>query len=237
MDQAYGDRIIYVLPENKKALYQKLFLHMERRGNEFGISSMYITSYELNHLYMDLTANQSKRNTMPNVDKFLSSLYHPTIAVQRKGSVMRGLLYKKLLYQAPNVVPLIIMFLALLLILIVHEMSQYDASYARIEMGFSPQHGMEILRSRNDCKYLEISDLDNSNILTFTWTTQKWLISDLKCGNSTYREALLSAMSTYNSFGAIEKDGQESHINLWINERIFHSAALTLNLAHNIILK
>ncbi|XP_061396882.1 ABC-type organic anion transporter ABCA8-like [Musca vetustissima] len=224
----FKDRIVYILPRQKIRLYQKLLMELERESSNFGISSMYVTGYDLNDIYMELTGLiQSKVNK--NSYKTLSLPSKFPIQPHSKISLMKTLFYKKLLYQASNIVPVFVIFLTLLLIAGIPKMFANFKSLHRIEMGLSTN--LDSQKNWKNCKYFEIVEIENRNTLKSNWKPQKWFVKNLKCGESEYRKDI----SANGQFGAVEKD-DANHLTLWLNEEVFHGPALVLNLAHNVIL-
>lgn len=59
----------------------------------------------------------------------------------------------------------------------------------------------------------------------------------LICGSTNYTTHLLGEMGTSVRLGAVEYNRTGNTINIWINTQIFHSAAVAINMAHNLYLK
>ncbi|XP_075156656.1 phospholipid-transporting ATPase ABCA3-like [Haematobia irritans] len=228
----FNNRVVYILPQSKRIIFQKLFTDLEREINRLGIIKMYVTENDLNEVYMELTTRPEIRKHLQHINKTLNLLNEPKPEGQI--SLTSALLYKKLLYQAPNVVPVVIIMFALVLICLIYSMSQHLRSIEAIDFGLSPNKNLFI--GRNDCKYFEITSIEEMQRTKFKWIPQKWIIDHIQCGSSpSYDNVINTDVNVYNKIAAIEKL-DTSHMTLWINERIFHSPVLALNLAHKVIL-
>uniref|UniRef100_A0A1I8NCP5 ABC transporter domain-containing protein n=1 Tax=Musca domestica TaxID=7370 RepID=A0A1I8NCP5_MUSDO len=232
----FRDRVTYILPRHKRPLFQRILIDLEKESTNFGISSLYVTEYNLNDIYMDLNdPGQNKSNKQSGSlaqSKTLPFLEEPkhSLSAHHEILTMTALFYKKLLYQASNMVPVLAIFLSLLVIAVIPEMFKNTKSLNRIEISLDSG---EFLKNSKNCTYFEISDLSQTQ---FYWKPQKLLINSLKCGGTkNYHQQIKPGMN-YDKVGAVEKI-DENHLKLWINERIFHSPAVVLNLAENVILR
>lgn len=148
--------------------------------------------------------------------------------------------YKKMIYSAPNVWPIILIIASFILIAIIARLSVLlDMPKVRentIPIGFQNIADLSALPDINDCGYIDIRKAakvkSHSRKSHFSWAFHK---DSFVCAKGSYRDQLKNKRKL-QSMGAVETDGDHA-INGYITNNIFHSAPMTLNLLHNIIIK
>ncbi|XP_073830436.1 ATP-binding cassette sub-family A member 17-like [Musca autumnalis] len=240
----FHDRIIYTLPLHKRSQFQRILMDLEKESSSLGISSMYMTGNDMNDAFMELTGapRQSHPNkTVMSLDQSKPYPVKEPAAIadpqDRKIAMWRALLYKKLLYQSADMIPVFVIFLALLLIAAIPKMFNNFNSLERLEIGLMPNTNLDVLlRNWENCNYLEIAEIKDMGCIKFHWKPKKWLINNLKCGNEEYRKTLFTNFENRNKIGAVEKVNASS-LKLWTNKQFFHAPLLVLNLAQNVMLR
>lgn len=156
---------------------------------------------------------------------------------------VQAMLYKKMIYQAPNIIPFIMIFVVFLLILLINELTKRINCPSSINEGI--QLGIpinsttrDVLKNFQECSYVEITETKSAKYRTkLNNKPIYFLFKRFDCGHHSYKEDISQETGIYDKLGAVEILEGGKQMILWINERIFHTAALSLNLAHNIILK
>ncbi|XP_073834892.1 phospholipid-transporting ATPase ABCA3 isoform X2 [Musca autumnalis] len=245
-----GDQLIYKLPTDKRNLYQRVLISLEKQSQELGISSIRMNGSELKEIYMKLglsdTTQQletSELNRFVEVFKFnkkFSILQQQTKTTKQQ---MNAMLYKKMIHQAPNIIPIIMIFVVFLLILLINKMTNL------IHIPSTQNEGIHLGLPRNattrgfidnfqNCSFIEVTDVRSAEYqLKLNNKPKYFLFKQFECGQGAYREDVLHDIGVYDKFAAVEyQEDKSGDMILWINEKIFHSAALSLNLAHNLIL-
>lgn len=153
------------------------------------------------------------------------------------------MLYKKMIHQAPNIIPIIMIFAVFLLIVLINEMTKRIHVPSTVNDGIHlglPQNASSrgLLDQFGNCSFVEIVETLPAQQQTKLNNKPKYfLFKQFECGQKSYQQNILHDPGIYDKLGAVEFKKQGRLMILWINERIFHTAVLSLNLAHNLILR
>ncbi|KAH8273383.1 hypothetical protein KR018_002046 [Drosophila ironensis] len=230
-DNEIGDTLTYRLPVRYRPRLQKMLIHMEIDRKKLGIENIRVVGAELSDIYMKLaTSFRLQQQIIPDVTQTFK--YQMVSKTQLARQRMRAMFYKKMIHTAPNVWPVIMIFTSFILIVIIARLSvMLNLSKDRMNempLGFDEKStGFDAIPDLSDCGYIEIEKL-LKNELTFTEDS-------FACREGKYRSDL-KKKDVLKSIGAVEADGSQE-MNGFITQDIFHSAPVTLNLLHNIILK
>ncbi|XP_046802841.1 phospholipid-transporting ATPase ABCA3 isoform X2 [Lucilia cuprina] len=211
--QHFIDRVIYLMPADRKPIFQRLLIELEKDFNKLGITNIYISGSGLNDVYMSLTLKPAIKQPLPNVKNSLKFLHekktkHQTLLAQ-------AVFFKKLCLQAKNSLTIFIIFLACFLIMIFDQMS-----LACLKVHSIIFSGESVKRD-NINLYIEILNVDDISNGLFNYR-------DLKYSNKLDEQNL---EMNYNSLVAL--NDSKPQLSVWMNEEIFHSAPLALSLAFN----
>ncbi|XP_065364463.1 phospholipid-transporting ATPase ABCA3 [Calliphora vicina] len=210
------DRVIYLIPADKKPIFQRLLIELEKDFSKFGITNIYLTGSSLNDVYMAMTLKQEAKPLLPDVKQNLKFLHEKKSKL--KNCFKKAFLYKRLSQQAKNSLPVFIICLACFLILAFDQMSLSSLNVHSIT--FSG----EGVSKDSFSSYMEILNVNDITNGLFSY-------SKVEYGNDSYEHKF---SRNYNSLAAIEfKKPQRS---VWMNEDIFHSAPLALNLGFSYLL-
>ncbi|XP_061396881.1 phospholipid-transporting ATPase ABCA3-like [Musca vetustissima] len=244
-----GDQLLYKLPPDKRNLYQKLLISLEKQSQELGISTIRLGGSELKEIYMKLgMANSAESMDIAELQQFGEIFkFTKKSRVNQKLNTTKqqinAMLYKKMIHQAPNIIPIIMIFVVFLLILLINEMTKLlripSTQNEGIHLGL-PRNATErdFLSQFDNCSFVEVAEIQTADYqLKLNNKPKYFLFKRFECGQGPYQEDLLSDTGIYDKFGAVEYQGpSRQDMVLWINEKIFHTAAISLNLAHNLIL-
>ncbi|KAI8118826.1 ATP-binding cassette sub-family A member 3 [Lucilia cuprina] len=213
INQHFIDRVIYLMPADRKPIFQRLLIELEKDFNKLGITNIYISGSSLNDVYMSLTLKPAIKQPLPNVKNSLKFLHekktkHQTLLAQ-------AVFFKKLCLQAKNSLTIFTIFLACFLIMIFDQMS-----LACLKVHSIIFSGQGVKRD-NINFYIEILNVDDISNGLFNYR-------NLKYSNKLDEQNL---ERNYNSLVAL--NDSKPHLSVWMNEEIFHSAPLALSLAFN----
>ncbi|XP_037807094.1 ATP-binding cassette sub-family A member 7 [Lucilia sericata] len=211
--QHFIDRVIYLMPADRKPIFQRLLIELEKDFNKLGITNIYISGSSLNDVYMSLTLKPDIKQPLPNVKNSLKFLHEKKTKFHKL--LAQAVFFKKLCLQAKNSLPIFIIFMACFLIMIFDQMSLANLKVHSII--FSSQG----VKRDNVNFYVEILNLDDISNGVFSYR-------NLKYSNKLDEQRL---ESNSNSLAAL-KDSKP-RLSVWMNEEIFHSTPLALNLAFN----
>ncbi|XP_054087547.1 phospholipid-transporting ATPase ABCA3 isoform X2 [Zeugodacus cucurbitae] len=225
-----GELLYYKLPLDMRPKFQNMLIHLEKEQKNLGIIDMRALSSEITEIYMTMGTRKTKQ--------VIISDKKPTCEYISSGKLGRqqtyALLNKKLIHQAPNFVPLITMSVSFLFILLITIMARNSMNvpptrYNPIQLGATSDID---LTSFKDCKNIQISDpIKQKGVGESSF---KFDENSLRCLHVGYENYLKKSISVLDKYGAVEINGDT--YTCWINQHIFHTAPLVLNLMHNIYL-
>lgn len=64
-----GEKLVYKIPADKKAVYQKMLLELESEGAKYGLKNVALLSGELKDVYMNLSLQTELKQTLPDLSK------------------------------------------------------------------------------------------------------------------------------------------------------------------------
>uniref|UniRef100_A0A1I8MJ80 ABC transporter domain-containing protein n=1 Tax=Musca domestica TaxID=7370 RepID=A0A1I8MJ80_MUSDO len=236
-----GDQLTYKLPADKRNAYQKFLIRLEKQSRELGIMGIRMVGSELKEIYMKLGMNANSQSTdILEVNQFESPLVQQQITTKQE---IRALLYKKMIHQAPNLIPIIMIFVVFLLILLINAMTNTirvpSTQNEGINLGLrrnASKRG-QLDNFRRNCSFIEVAGVQTAEYqLKLNNKPKYFLFENFECGRVSYQEDVKNDVGIYDKFGAVEWQEHGKQMIVWINEKIFHTAALSLNLAHNVIL-
>ncbi|XP_075157087.1 phospholipid-transporting ATPase ABCA3 [Haematobia irritans] len=238
-----GDQLIYKLPSNRKDAFQRMLIHLEKLSISLGIQHIRMTGSQLSEVYMTLGLGVTSNTMVSEIrvnDKNFKIPKRGKLDINRQQ--INAMLFKKMIHQAPNVIPIVMIFGVFLLILFINEMTKRiripSAHNKGIHLGLSINATSRgLLDDFRNCSFVEIIETLSAQYQTKLNNKPKlFLFKHFECGKQTYKLDILDDMGIYDKLGAVEILEKGKHMALWINERIFHTAVLSLNLAHNLIL-
>lgn len=147
-----------------------------------------------------------------------------------------------MIHQAPNLIPIVMIFVVFLLILLINEMTKRipksDAQNTGVELGFRRNETTRsLLNNYKNCNYVQVNEIEPVEYVSKTVSKNRYFIfKKLFCGKESYENVTRRDPGIYDKLGAVEM-GTDNTMTIWVNERIFHTAAIALNLAHNLILE
>lgn len=153
------------------------------------------------------------------------------------------MLYKKMIHQTLNIVPVIMTFGLLFLILLTNHLFSLvkipKTMENGIHLGISKEEtSADKFEELKDCNYIQIDGVDEEKLSTRKAHLQYLFYGNLKCGNISYTDYIrANRMDAVTKLGAVEIKTPNKNFSIWINDYTFHTAPMVLNLAHNIILR
>ncbi|KAH8387874.1 hypothetical protein KR093_009983, partial [Drosophila rubida] len=235
-----GDTLTYKIEAVHRPLLQKMLIHLENKSKSLGIENIRVVGSEMSDIYMKLvTSFRMKQQTIPDV----TQTFKYTVVSHKKlrRQQMRAMFYKKMIHSAPNVWPIVMIFACLILIVIVTrfilvlEVPKQRTNV--IPLGFKGvTKYLEKIPNIKECGYIDITSLAKRPSYRKVIAPSKVFgPKSFDCAKGSYRD-YLKQKSELHSLGAIQLEGAQ-HIHGYISQDTFHSAPMTLNLLHNIILR
>ncbi|KAH8261712.1 hypothetical protein KR044_002736, partial [Drosophila immigrans] len=235
-----GDTLTYKIDAVHRPLLQKMLIHLENNQKSMGIENIRVVGSEMSDIYMKLvTSFRVQQQVIPDVTQTFK--YAVVSRKQLRRQQIRAMFYKKMIHSAPNVWPIFMIFACLILIVAVTRLAfLLDVPAMRtnvIRLGFkgATQHLKKIPNIR-ECGYIGIKSL--AKVPTYrklVGPSKVFEANSFECAKGNYRD-YLKQKSELHSLGAIEMDG-EQNVHGYISQDTFHSAPMTLNLLHNIMLR
>lgn len=236
--------LTYMVPKNKRRLFQGMLLDLESHYAKWGIRNLSLLSNDLKDIYMNLTLEgDSKKIISPigNVMRFI----HESSSWKSSGTSFLAVLYKKIVSLSQLNIPCITIGFVVLVVLILYELTKRLHPVSSIDKGMIFGLQMEgdsralIHREwRNECSFIEVNEVnvaDSANIkkdAPIYYTFKKF-----NCFHDiSYLEYLESDFVSKARLGAVELLDQ-NNFQVWINEYVYHSAPLMVNLAENLIIR
>lgn len=156
-----------------------------------------------------------------------------------------AVLYKKVINLGQLYIPCVTIIFVITVVLILYELTKRLHPVSSIDKGmiFGLQlegDSRKIVNDEwnNECSFIEITEVnvaDSANIKKNA--PIYYTFKSFNCFHDiSYFEYLESALHSHTKLGAIELL-DESNLQVWINEHVYHSAPLMINLAENIILR
>ncbi|XP_067641824.1 ATP-binding cassette sub-family A member 17 [Eurosta solidaginis] len=225
-----GELLYYKLPIEMRPKFQNMLIHLEKEQKLLGIVDMRAISSDLAEVYMTLSTRNTKQ--VIRDDKNLQYELIPPKELPKQQTY--ALLNKKLIQQASNYIPLIAIGVSIFCMLLVAAMAKYNlqlpSKYHSMRLGFVKNLD---LTEYSNCKLVYIKSVRRSKFLGDN--SMMFHENSFGCVNMTYEEYLRGSKNVKNKFGAVQIN-DDNNYELWINQRIFHSAPLVLNLMHNLYL-
>ncbi|XP_053949005.1 phospholipid-transporting ATPase ABCA3 [Anastrepha ludens] len=224
-----GELLYYKLPIIMRPKFQNMLIHLEKEQRNLGIVDLRALSSELAEVYMSMGIRHTKQVIS---DEKLKYKFVPPNKLGRQQTY--ALLNKKLIHQVPNYIPLItiavsFLFIILIAIMAKHSLRLPTGRYNPINLGATKDLNLDTIK---DCKNIQIKSVIKSK--TYGEKSMKFDEKSLDCLDTHYGQLLKESRSVTDKFGAVEVKGDT--YTCWINQRIFHSAPVVLNLMHNIYL-
>lgn len=210
--QQFNDRIVYILPSDKKSLYQRVLIELEKEYLTFGISSVYVAGSHLNDVYMELTKepeltnNNNNNNTLPDLKTTLKFLQEKNPKLQKCPECV--ILHKKLYSQAKNSLPIWAIFISWFLIYTLAQLSLDNMNDNVIVFGTTIE---SISRNKSMAEIRKVRDLKGG----------LFIYDNLEYNNNS---SLQNKMAAYQI--------HTSTIYFHLNEKMFHTAMLSFHLAY-----
>ncbi|TMW51591.1 hypothetical protein DOY81_003318 [Sarcophaga bullata] len=207
LHQQFNDRVIYLLPADKKAFYQRVLIELEKEYTTLGISNVYVTGSHLNDVYMAMTREPdiNNYNNLPDLKNTLKFLQDKKPDLKKCPET--AIFHKKLYCQAKNSLPLWAIFISWFLI---HALSQVSLDYLN-DTVIVFANGIKELPSEQP--HIEIRN-----------------VRDLKHGLFIYDNIESVNSSLHKKMVALRP--ADPIIYFHMNEKVFHTAMLSFHAAY-----
>ena len=207
LHQHFNDRVIYLLPADKKAFYQRVLIELEKEYTTLGISNVYVTGSHLNDVYMAMTRepDMNNYNNLPDLKNTLKFLQDKKPDLKKCPESV--IFHKKLYCQAKNSLPLWAIFISWFLI---NALSQISLDYLN-DTAIVFDNGATVTLPEQP--HIEIRD-----------------VRDLKHGLFIYDNIESENSSLHKKMVVIRPS--EPKIYFIMNEKVFHSAMLSFHAAY-----
>lgn len=152
------------------------------------------------------------------------------------------MLYKKLITTAPNIMPIIIIFVVFSLIFLINELTKTIQPLSNIERG--GMMGFRLYETSrkivddisDDCEHVEIKELQQGSMASkFSITHHSYIFQTFECVKERFHDIMEYNFYKFNQKGVVQIIGNE--FTVWASQNIFHTAPVTLNLAQNMMLR
>lgn len=151
-----------------------------------------------------------------------------------------ALLYKMMLHQASRLMPvimfLVVMVLFLLLILFTEVLAPKLQGDVSLNLGLPDNQDRSEFQKYTSCRFIEAirSKFKERDLNTkYSYTPTRYI-----CGTEDYATYLRNKTAgDFDTLGAVDYNETTNDFRLWLNMHVFHSAGVTLNMVHNLILK
>ncbi|KAM7346948.1 phospholipid-transporting ATPase ABCA3 [Cochliomyia hominivorax] len=230
--QHFSDRVIYILPSDRKSLYQKLLIDLEKDVTKLGITKINISGSGINDVYMNLTLKQdSPLIDVKNNVKFIPNKQHKTVDL-----FVRAIFYKKLCQQAKNILPICIIFAACFLVIAIDQLCYCSFKVGRIIVLCEYSMQMSDILNKLDvttdkAKFnftTTINPLEGNETMLSNTAILNYKSPDIQHGLFHYKTMKTGAQSRANSLAYIYNDGDNKLVKY--NHGIFHSTILALHM-------
>lgn len=227
--QHFTDRVIYILPNERKSLFQRMLIELEKDFTKLGITHIHMMASSLNDVYMSLTLKQGEENSLNEHKTNLKFLQKNTF--KRENFFITAIFYKKLCQQAKNYLPISIILICCFLIIAFDQICSGFLNVDRIVV-FE-----EIVTERS--KHIDGSIIIEKEIINEIIKYKLSHMAILNANNDDINNGLFAYRNTkFNneshqsriySMSAINVEGQNKSV--WYNHGIFHSTILALHMA------
>lgn len=206
LHQQFNDRVIYLLPADKKAFYQRVLIELEKEYTTFGISNVYVTGSHLNDVYMALARDPdiNNCNNLPDLKSTLKFLQDKKPDLKKCPESV--IFHKKLYCQAKNSLPLWAIFISWFLIT---ALSRISLDYLNDTVIVFSSGIPEIVET----PHIEIRE-----------------VRDLKHGLFIYDKIEFDNSSLNKKMVALRPEDPTIYFHM--NEKVFHSAMLSFHAAY-----
>ncbi|XP_060661358.1 phospholipid-transporting ATPase ABCA3 isoform X1 [Drosophila nasuta] len=235
-----GDTLTYKIDAVHRPLLQKMLIHLENNGKSMGIENIRVVGSEMSDIYMKLvTSFRVQQQVIPDVTQTFK--YAVVSRKQLRRQQIRAMFYKKMIHSAPNVWPIIMIFACLILIVAITRLAfVLDVPNMRtnvIPLGFKgATKNIKKIPNIRKCGYIDITSLAKTPAYRKVISPSKVFgPNSFDCAKGSYWD-YLKQKTELHSLGAIELESDQK-IHGYISQDSFHSAPMTLNLLHNIILR
>lgn len=156
-----------------------------------------------------------------------------------KRNQMYAMLYKKMLNQAPKMIPIMMLLVVLLAIIFLSQITKILCitihEFTELSLGVP-----DYTSSRQDFdRYLNCTFVEAirppyrklQRIDKYSFTNKRMV-----CGEEDYINYLNRDENVYDRLGAASYNPKSNTFTVWMNRRLFHSAIVSINLAHNLML-
>ncbi|XP_037900439.1 ATP-binding cassette sub-family A member 3 [Glossina fuscipes] len=240
-DNQVGDLLVYKLPTDKRSIYQRMLLQLEDASKNLGITNIRVSSSELSEVFMTLGMESTLKPTVPEITQTLKFINESENVLKRQQ--IRAMIYKKMIHQTLNILPVIMTFGLLFLILLTNHLFSLVKIPTTMENGIHLGISMEEISANKfkeltDCSYIVIDGVNEEKLLATKSHLQYLFYENLTCGNMSYTDYIRTdRAAAISKLGAVELKTPNKNFSIWINDLTFHTAPMVLNLAHNIILR
>ncbi|EDW00475.1 GH12891 [Drosophila grimshawi] len=235
-----GDTLTYKIRSEYRPILQNMLIQLENDRKRLGIDNIRVVGAEMSDIYMKLvTSFRHHQQFIPDV----TQTFQYSVVSKRKlrRQQMRAMLYKKMIHSAPNVWPVIMIFVSLILVVIITRLAMVldvnDVHKHNIHLGFKgTTDELKNIPDINECGYIDIKSLTKiptykkANDISRTFEPDSF-----DCKKGKYADDLINK-DVLTSLGAVQHNGDQSLYG-YISQDTFHSAPMMLNLLHNIILQ
>uniref|UniRef100_A0A1B0FB44 ABC transporter domain-containing protein n=1 Tax=Glossina morsitans morsitans TaxID=37546 RepID=A0A1B0FB44_GLOMM len=188
-DNQVGDLLLYKLPTDKRSIYQRMLLQLEDASENLGIKSIRVSSSELGEVFMTLGMESTLKPTVPDITQTLKFINESEDVLKRQQ--IRAMLYKKMIHQTLNIVPVIMTFGLLFLILLTNHLFSLvkipKTMETGIHLGISKEEtSADKFEELKDCNYIQIDGVDEEKLSARKTHLQYLFYGNLKCGNMSH---------------------------------------------------
>ncbi|KAL9878361.1 ATP-binding cassette sub-family A member 17 isoform 2-T2 [Glossina fuscipes fuscipes] len=234
-----GDKVVFKMPAEKRPEYQKMLIALEDNASEYGIRNITVVSGEMGDVFMNLSLESELQQNLPDLRRIL---HRNEPVSQNSKNQVKAMLYKKWISTAPNIMPIIIIFVAIVVILLINELTKSVQPISNIERGgmmgfrlYEPTRKI-VDNISTDCEHVEIRDLQQGSMTSkFSITHHSYIFKTFRCAKERFHDIMEYSSYKFNQKGAVQIIGNE--FTVWASQNIFHTAPVTLNLAQNMMLR
>ncbi|XP_037937452.1 ATP-binding cassette sub-family A member 3-like [Teleopsis dalmanni] len=232
-----GDEIIYKLPSDKRYIYENMLVHVIRDRAQLHILDVRVFSCSIAEIYMKIGEQKSNQILNKNEPNY-NVIYESASKITRQQ--LHAMFYKKLVYQAPTIIPLLMVLFSVILILAINPLTSIFTSYEDREyfmelgVGSNDTNNAAILQNLLDCKTILIKSLDHAQKAKNGVKHRVFKLDSFECSNRSFIDYMkFNESKKHSHYGGLE---EQKNNTVWFNIRSFHSAAYSMNLAENIYL-
>ncbi|KAI9590247.1 hypothetical protein GQX74_008415 [Glossina fuscipes] len=190
-DNQVGDLLVYKLPTDKRSIYQRMLLQLEDASKNLGITNIRVSSSELSEVFMTLGMESTLKPTVPEITQTLKFINESENVLKRQQ--IRAMIYKKMIHQTLNILPVIMTFGLLFLILLTNHLFSLVKIPTTMENGIHLGISMEEISANKfkeltDCSYIVIDGVNEEKLLATKSHLQYLFYENLTCGNMSYTD-------------------------------------------------